>query len=890
MDSELRKQLGLRKSLQILEQSASPGYRSASPLKKEAGTPMPFLPKSRVKESLFDDEPSTFLRNTSLNDSAKPLYTDSPSSFGKSFNVTSHPNQSFNSKNASFAMEKDTDIEGCSDMFSNFMQLYCNHPHSADVFELIEQYEEICRKNIKTLVSYIHKNDPTRKRLKKAVNLLNQLYQECYTWRLLGSLFRDRILSESMGVEMELEEASIDSAKSEKLIVERLFEHEASTRQCQIIVDWLERNTQDKLEDLLATDNLQFHSDSIYWEHTVHDLSQIKMRSRDPSLATNLITEVDPDAPMRQQRQLSILDQQDEEQLLLYMFRYIRAGKLEEAQNLCCEQGHFWRAASLDGWRLWHDPNYFTTESDEDILPAEGNPDRDLWKINCWTLSKEKSYSMYEKAMYAALSGNLEQLLPACNSWEDCVWAYFKVLVDVNVEQEIRNHPRTSRSLVKLPEKYWEQVQTNELTPQGIIKQIKAHPNMDIRKQCGESYRIFQTNIILNEIDDLLLELKKHLSINNAHLTRCMAHLVLFLQAVGIQTQEEICVEVLRRYVEILIEDKHNSLVAVYTARLPAEMQVDVYARFLEGIEDTDAREMYLELAEEAGLELKHITKQIVENIRSHDFEDKKKNTESDNKKINSIDWLVFDPSQRGEAIKQANAIMRGFLAERKHEEALAVFNKIPTDSIDVIYKQWRMRAGEKVLPAEVDDGIREYLCIKAYLHAHDSFNAWFDHFHHQAPVEPKKATHQTFKDQIVYEESTKEYQADFERWHKTLSSHVKSTSDCIYNVLLFPGGWMVDQRQDGKTGENTRGQQLRSLRQLCIPYLTFLLHSVLQNNMQYRDCLELATVIQSKRHNLYQVFQKQELQRFLHLMRQSSIGLLDEGCDAFGYDRSNSK
>ena len=29
------------------------------------------------------------------------------------------------------------------------------------------------------------------------------------------------------------------------------------------------------------------------------------------------------------------------------------------------------------------------------------------------------------------------QLLPACNAWEDCLWAYFKVLVDVRVEQVI---------------------------------------------------------------------------------------------------------------------------------------------------------------------------------------------------------------------------------------------------------------------------------------------------------------------------------------------------------------------------------------------------------------------------------------------------------------------
>ena len=33
----------------------------------------------------------------------------------------------------------------------------------------------------------------------------------------------------------------------------------------------------------------------------------------------------------------------------------------------------------------------------------------------------------YERALYAALSGNLEALLPVCMSWMDFVWAYYKV-------------------------------------------------------------------------------------------------------------------------------------------------------------------------------------------------------------------------------------------------------------------------------------------------------------------------------------------------------------------------------------------------------------------------------------------------------------------------------
>lgn len=35
---------------------------------------------------------------------------------------------------------------------------------------------------------------------------------------------------------------------------------------------------------------------------------------------------------------------------------------------------------------------------------------------------------------------------------------------------------------------------------------------------------------------------------------------------------------------------------------------------------------------------------------------------QEDRIKIEAIDWLVFDPSQRGEAARQANAVMRTFL------------------------------------------------------------------------------------------------------------------------------------------------------------------------------------------------------------------------------------
>lgn len=44
-----------------------------------------------------------------------------------------------------------------------------------------------------------------------------------------------------------------------------MFKYDASVRQSQLVVDWLEKNMQDKLEDILTMENLRFHSESTYW-------------------------------------------------------------------------------------------------------------------------------------------------------------------------------------------------------------------------------------------------------------------------------------------------------------------------------------------------------------------------------------------------------------------------------------------------------------------------------------------------------------------------------------------------------------------------------------------------------------------------------------------------
>lgn len=65
---------------------------------------------------------------------------------------------------------------------------------------------------------------------------------------------------------------------------------------------------------------------------------------------------------------------------------------------------------------------------------------------------KQEKYNIYEKAIYAALSGNLNALLPVSRSWGDYVWAYFRTYVDQMVEQEV--HFLSQRKKEELPPNY----------------------------------------------------------------------------------------------------------------------------------------------------------------------------------------------------------------------------------------------------------------------------------------------------------------------------------------------------------------------------------------------------------------------------------------------------
>ncbi|GAB1607838.1 nuclear pore complex protein Nup107-like [Argonauta hians] len=792
--------------------------------------------------------------------------------------------------NLGLLLQEDPELAACTGVYSEFQQSFKEHMRPQQVFDLLRQYESVCAEQLQLLKSVIMRAPPNQDKFNKKFDVYNLLYAERCTWQLLISLLLNRLKHDPMEQEPDEEEDS-DSMPlkypSEHNLMSRLFQRDSTVREAQIVVDWLESCSHEHLQTL---DNPQFYAGKkVAWENTLHRLRK-KQQLPVTESGLELVDELDPDAPLRQGRVLDDLDQEDDLILLQRMFACIRAGDLEQAQKISCNQGHPWRAATLEGWRLYHDPNMESYSEDEALKDVEGNLFRDVWKQVAWAVCQESQYNIYEKAIYGGFCGNLDALLPVCHSWCDYLWAYFRTYVDQMVEEEIRLN--TDCKMEDLPDKYFHKRYYMET----IFSEIESADKPEIQEESKIYFNVIQKNIILNDIDALIDVMHEWLTSDSQvppHLVRFMAHLVLSLRTVGLEDKDEKCNEILQGYVNLLIENKMVHQVATYVATLPRTWQHTAYAQFLEGVEKKEDRHLYLELAKEAGLEVDIITKTVVENIRKRDEPVTKPRVDNinvtiskeDKQKIEAIDWLTFDPTQRLEAVKQANAVMRGFLALNKSTAARQVFEKLPSDSVAIITRIWRDKFGADDVATSEENVIREYHCIKACLDAIESFNDWFELYYNSQPVAPAKPETADFKDRIAFEHEYKQYELEQDQWKHRFTMQTRTSKGRIYNVLLFPeAGWMVDKPGDGDVDE-TRNHQMKLLRQIYVPGFVTQLHQVLTLSEQHAECMQLAELITDEKNRLYEVFSQEDLQQTLKLLHKSALVLVNQKKDPFGYE-----
>ncbi|TPP65376.1 hypothetical protein FGIG_05753 [Fasciola gigantica] len=325
---------------------------------------------------------------------------------------------------------------------------------------------------------------------------------------------------------------------------------------------------------------------------------------------------------------------------------------------------------------------------------------------------------------------------------------------------------------------------------------------------------------------------------------RFLVHFVLFLRAVEPCIQDEPCAEIIKAYLYLLMADERSELVANYASTLPtATLRIQWYSAFLAGITQASEREHCLQLAVVHGFDVQRLSRAVVRLIRQRQplvpfrsslssssewtsragivrhstllgtaqgaelatiLQEEKlgKLTEADRLRIIAIDWLFFDPKQRGEALVVANSLLRVFVAMNCLKAAQQVLAKLPPGTLG----QAELICENLGSPQWLVNAIREHQCLVMYLDSQDAFADWFRQVHANRPVPPPDVNSTShgargFAQRLQADEAKKAYEARVERWRHELRLDTQVAAEKLLQLLTYPWpGWLVDTDDDADT------------------------------------------------------------------------------------------
>ncbi|KAK4051974.1 Nucleoporin nup84 [Microbotryomycetes sp. JL221] len=647
-----------------------------------------------------------------------------------------------------------------------------------------------------------------------------------------------------------------------------------------------------------------------YLPYTKNKLKQAKRTRTQPQ--RGLVTELDPDATLRSKdnQRLDSDDESYERALLRSLFEYVRAGELDLAIDMCRQSDQSWRAASLSGGRLWSDPNLIV-EQERDILDVidqendartiKGTLNRRLWKQMCRKLASTTGVDPFERALYGAISGDLDSVLPVCTTWEDIVWAHVNSLFEANVETGLWKSSQgrywSRRSVAPLETDVFNRdvddplfgrigAQTSVKSElESIFDRLLKTDKGDLGMSAKNPFHVSQTYLIVNRVSDLFttfVERLEHAANETepdtlAHLLRFFAHLVLVMRLMNQPLPDYATNRILEAYVQVLeASEQDESLIAFYASNLDQTSAVESYARFLLTFgpdSDKESRKIALLKTHEHGLDLAKIACRTVELVLSDLSEDlpdlnafgpfdaHAKVDDRQLELIRSLEWLTFDPATYTEALQQANALARHFLSTDNPHAARELLFQLPPDLL-----------AASAASSQTDDSsqIREFLDYNALFQCLDKHIKWSEIWSRQPRPAAPKVDHATFKDGVA-----------------TLVDDFYSST-----LTLLKSDWLKLSIQEDDHGiARRRAAELSRIRQLVVPHLILRLHHTLFDTKDIladslTRCLDLANVVADERYQIYTEFILQtenKLPEYLLQVRQASVASLDKGMSAFG-------
>jgi nuclear pore complex protein Nup107 len=127
--------------------------------------------------------------------------------------------------------------------------------------------------------------------------------------------------------------------------------------------------------------------------------------------------------------------------------------------------------------------------------------------------------------------------------------------------------------------------------------------------------------------------------------------------------------------------------------------------------------------------------------------------------------------------------------------------------------------------------------------------------------------------------------QLEQEQWEYRAAFLAEEAVRKLSAVLSFPGGWMSGHTNAEGGKDDSILQQLKAIRQICLPEVCSLLHSVLHSSGLYKKCLRISDLVASEVKEMYKDFSLSERRKLLDLFESSALKIAsDPATDELGY------
>lgn len=483
--------------------------------------------------------------------------------------------------------------------------------------------------------------------------------QEAQTWDLLRRLVYLRFPSPNSAKDASKSVArhqQLHQYSTEREVWDKFLETDALALERKTVLDWLKDTAEESGEDIdVLVKDLQQNAErgDIIAHGWLHTKAAIKNQKRihvwpqalDPSSqevqralvnSSNteaLVTQLDPDAIVRQNRKLEAQDEYFERSIWLGCYEMLRRGRPPvEIREWCMERTEVWRAVSMSGL-----PDDESKEDDDGGSLTSSA----LWRRMCFDLARKSGADQYERAVYGILSGDISTVEDVCSSWDDFIFVHYNALLRTQFDNYVQKlYPERSMAG---PLGVFDAVQFHgepKTVGKRLVESLKNDPRT--AEETFEPMKMIQGVLIANDFDHFVFQqglamsksanarepsnlipatteqpednnMNRYISLEDHDSLRVLAHILLIFIGLGLDLggvyRQTVIENIIVSYIIFLRLAGKEELVPLYCSQLSGNRRYATLCRNLIDVTDPEQRVTQIKLMRELGLDVQEFVK-----------------------------------------------------------------------------------------------------------------------------------------------------------------------------------------------------------------------------------------------------------------------------------------